>query len=207
MVMVFCKICYGMSNMAEIETPHPETPKEEHELISAEELAMFNELGTDSADGAEAARRLVEIDNKLVLDEPLEIPTPEPSLSETPLPEAPRKEAPAQRQETSPRVKRNRAVAGAVGVSLAAGVGAGIALNEALEEPEFSQETTTYTLEPGDGLWDAAEEIKGADAIDLRDAVHFIEVDPANTDVLKDGLHPGEQLVIPVNVVGHENDE
>jgi nucleoid-associated protein YgaU len=70
-------------------------------------------------------------------------------------------------------------------------------------ESEFTQETTTYTLQPGDTLWDAAKAIDGSDKTDLRDIVHRIEVDPANSDALRGGLQPGQQLVVPVRIVGH----
>jgi len=66
--------------------------------------------------------------------------------------------------------------------------------------PEFSDETKTYTVESGDGLQNAAEDILGTEKIDIRDAISHIADDPANIDVLKDGLQPGETLVIPDHV-------
>ncbi len=114
--------------------------------------------------------------------------------------------APASRETASARVRRSRgAVAAALTVAVAAG---GVAVtHDALAAPEFSEETTTYTVQPGDGLYDAAEDILGSDSIDTRDAVDYISADPANIDVLKDGLQPGEQIVIPISVEGHEDNK
>lgn len=109
----------------------------------------------------------------------------------------------------SARVKHNRAVAtGAAvlvsGTALATGFAVGAA---ALEGPTFSEDTKTYTVEDGDGLYNAAEQIEGVNSIDIRDAVTHIETAPVNLDVLKDGLQVGEQIEIPVSVEGHENDQ
>lgn len=78
--------------------------------------------------------------------------------------------------------------------------GAGAAAYEGMKGPTFSEQTHEYVVEPGDGILNAAEHIKGIDSIDPRDAVQHISVDPANIDVLKDGLQPGEVLEIPDSV-------
>ncbi len=94
----------------------------------------------------------------------------------------------------SPKAK----VGAAVGI--VAAVAAGPAVVDHFNGPEFSEETTTYTVEPGDGLYDVAEAINGIDRIDVRDAVDHISSDPANIAALKDGLQPGESIVIPTDV-------
>ncbi len=97
---------------------------------------------------------------------------------------------------TPNKQKRGRkAVATVVGVGLAAGLGAGFAAATAPDE--FSNEKTTYIAEDGDGLWDAAGQIEGS--FNMNDAIDSIEADPANIDVLKDGLQQGESIVIPVS--------
>jgi hypothetical protein len=85
-------------------------------------------------------------------------------------------------------------------VTAAALVGGALALAESQIGPEFSETTTEYTVQPGDGIYDAAENIQGIGDVDIRDAVQRIRLDPANTDVLKGGLQPGETLVIPERV-------
>ena len=88
-----------------------------------------------------------------------------------------------------------------VGVVASAVVtGAGFAAHEASKGPSFSETTNEYVVQPGDGLYDAAQDIQGIDSIDIRDAVHHIQVDPANVDVLSDGLQPGEIVIIPDSV-------
>jgi hypothetical protein len=81
------------------------------------------------------------------------------------------------------------------------------ALVDAATPPAFSPETTSFTVLPGQGLQDAAQEIKGIETIDIRDAVGYLESSPANSAVLEDGLQSGEQIVIPVSVEGFEDKE
>ena len=78
--------------------------------------------------------------------------------------------------------------------------GAGLAVNAATQGPTFSETTSEYVVQPGDGLYDAAGAIKGIEGADVRDAAEHISVDPANIDVLSDGLQPGEVLIIPDSV-------
>ena len=111
-------------------------------------------------------------------------------------------------KEVSPRVRRNRKIAGAAGIVLTGLAGAGIMheLAEVTKDTQFSTATTVYTVQPGEGIMAAAEHIKGIQEHgDLRDAVTYIQNDPANIDVLRDGLQPNEQLVIPMSVKGYED--
>lgn len=87
-------------------------------------------------------------------------------------------------------------------VAVVALIGAGVLGGKAIYEqvvapPTFSSETTTYTVNPGDGLLNAAEQIKGLR--DNREGVSYIVKMPENQEVLSDGLQPGETLVIPVS--------
>jgi len=93
---------------------------------------------------------------------------------------------------------RNRGIA--AGLIATGVVGGGFAAHQLGQGPEFSETTNEYVVQDGDGLYDAAQEIQGIDSIDIRDAVHHIQVDPANVDVLSDGLQPGEVIIIPDSV-------
>lgn len=84
------------------------------------------------------------------------------------------------------------------GVTLVAG--ASVIAVDRFKSPEFSLETIEFVAQPNDGLQVAAEHIKGIESIDVRDAISHIAGDPANIDVLKDGLQPGETLIIPDHV-------
>ncbi|HEY8992336.1 MAG TPA: hypothetical protein VIM37_00620 [Candidatus Microsaccharimonas sp.] len=89
----------------------------------------------------------------------------------------------------------------AAGVIATTALAGGAALiHEANQGPTFSESTNEYVVTAGDGLYNAAEQIKGIDQADIREAVQHISVDPSNIDVLKDGLQPGEILVIPDSV-------
>lgn len=66
--------------------------------------------------------------------------------------------------------------------------------------PDFSKATTEYLVQPGDGIDNAVFEIDGIDNIDYRNARDYVENMPENAETLKNGLHPGESLTIPVSV-------
>ena len=181
MVMVLGGIWYCINNMAETYTP----PQPENKTPSEDHFAAIQEMQELKA--AEAAQRLIEQ------------PQPTPALP-----------AEASQDRTpSPRVQRNRRIArNIVGGVLATGAAAALTVGvaSALAPADFSEETTTWTAENGDGVYDAAEEIKGINSVDIRDGVDVIQSYPVNIDALKDGLQQGEQLIIPVSVEGHENE-
>jgi len=121
-------------------------------------------------------------------------------------PSVPARQEPSPKEpEATPRPRRGRSAAGATAALLGTALAVVGVDHFANGEPEFSKETTTYTVEQGDGVFDAAQEIEGLR--DMNDGIRHIEADPANIDVLKDGLQPGEQLVIPVSVAGYEKDK
>jgi hypothetical protein len=99
--------------------------------------------------------------------------------------------------------RRNAVILGGVGALLIAG---GIDKAVDLHAPDYSEETTTYTIsEDNDGLYEAAESIPGSETVNTGDIVSHISTDPANIDVLKDGLQRGEQIVVPISINGAES--
>ena len=107
--------------------------------------------------------------------------------------------------------KRKHSLAGA-GIAIAGTVAAASVVTGGVSgiidatTPTFSEETTDYTVQPGDGMYDVAEQIGGVESVDIRDAVEHINEIPGNVAALQDGLQPGEQIIIPESVVGHETD-
>jgi hypothetical protein len=100
---------------------------------------------------------------------------------------------------------KRRIIGAGVGVALAAGAGAGgIAIANAVnsDSPTFSEKTTEYTVQPDDTLSGIVEKIPGINTIDERDAIEYVSVDPANIDVLKDGLQPSEIIEVPISING-----
>ena len=111
----------------------------------------------------------------------------------------------AETPKTNHIVRNTLFATGAVATATAGMLGLNAMGNETESVPTFSEETTTYTVQPNDGLEKIVNTIPGIDTVDKRDAEHYVSVDPANIDVLKDGLHPGEQLVVPVSINGVES--
>lgn len=66
--------------------------------------------------------------------------------------------------------------------------------------PNFSKATTEYIVQPGDGVDNAVYEIEGVENYDPRIIRDYVEKMPENTEVIENGLHPGNVLVIPVSV-------
>ena len=178
--MVLGKIWYCITNMAETYTP----PQTENQQPGDDHFAAIEEMQRERE--ALAAQRLIE----------------GPSQPQLPAAEAQQDRAPSARVQRNRRIARN-IVGGVVATGAAAALTVGVA--SALAPADFSEEKTTWTAESGDSLYDAAEDILGIDGVDKRDAVDFIQGDPANIDVLKDGLQQGEQLVIPVSVEGYDD--
>lgn len=88
-----------------------------------------------------------------------------------------------------------------LGALALAASGALLAYNSyAVNNPTFSEESHSYVMQSGEGLWDAVETIKGIDSIDIRDAVYFVENDPRNQKALSDGLQVGESIEVPDSV-------
>lgn len=91
--------------------------------------------------------------------------------------------------------------AGAAGVATVAAIAVpGMIESAQRGTPEFSQETTTYSLGEGEGIWNAARHVEGWEDVETVQIVDHIKADPANIDVLSDGLQVGESLVIPKSV-------
>jgi len=171
------------------------TPTDDGEIVSQAQIDLFNDWAATGA-----AQRIME-------------DTAEASISSEPPTHDAADYIPIRTNKvtttTRPTVRGTKRTGIIVGTALAVGGTAGIAVaaNEALKSASFSEETTTYTVEPGDGLFSAIQHIEGIETINKWDAVEHVQSDPANIDVLKDGLQPGEQLVVPVSVNGIEKTE
>jgi len=115
--------------------------------------------------------------------------------SEVAAPEAPRSvDARKQKQRRALTM-----VAAGVGATVAAGA-LGLAAGTAAQ-PQFSEESHTFTVEDGQGLQHAAEDVLGVENVDIADVENHIKVDPSNVDVFQDGvLKAGETLNVPDHV-------
>ena len=197
---IYC-LWYRVGNMTENQTFQSEneqapTPKDDGEIVSQAQIDLFNDWAASGA-----AQRIMEDTAETPI---LSKPTTSEAADYTPI--RTNKVTPPARA-TVRGTKRTGIV---VGTALAVGGTAGLAYaaaNEALKTASFSEETTTYTVEPGDGLFSAIQHIEGIETINKWDAVEHVQSDPANIDILKDGLQPGEQLVVPVSVNGIEKTE
>ena len=93
-----------------------------------------------------------------------------------------------------PHTVRNALLAtGAVAAALAGGA----AVNAEMQ-PHSSDDKTRYIVEPGDTLWEIVGTIPGAEKFDQNDLMNIVKNDPANIDILKDGLQPGETITVPI---------
>ena len=114
-------------------------------------------------------------------------------------------------QPKQPNYARRRAIATGAGVVIASaatvGIAGAVAAADGPQAPEFSKETTTYTVQPGDGLYNVVESIPGINTVDEREAIDHVKADPANIDALKDGLQPGESIEVPLSINGVTSSE
>lgn len=60
---------------------------------------------------------------------------------------------------------------------------------------EVSTTTDTYTVQPGDTLWDIADDMYPN--VSPIDAIHHVSMMDENRPIVSDGLQPGEQLTLP----------
>jgi hypothetical protein len=105
------------------------------------------------------------------------------------------------------RLHATVATASAGLVLAATGAGLVTVNNATTTPPVFSEETNTYTVMPNDGLEKIVDKIPGINTIDKDEAERYVSVDPANIDVLKDGLQPGDQIEIPISINGAESED
>lgn len=93
-------------------------------------------------------------------------------------------------------------LAAAVTGGIFGGVKASDALStyNSVDHPQYSPEKTEYVIQPGQGVWNAAEHVEGINSIDIGDEVEHIEGMKANQAVLDRELQPGDRLVIDKSV-------
>lgn len=105
--------------------------------------------------------------------------------------------------ETPTRLtRRGKLAAWAIGISTAAGVTIfGVHEYNQSQEPDFSEDTFSHMVVPGETAWDLASSVKGADKFDHRKIVDHIMNDPRNKDVFEDGkLDQGEVVELSKTV-------
>jgi len=105
-------------------------------------------------------------------------------------------------QDLTPKEKRTFTAMSATAAGLlVTGIAAGPGIIDAMNGPEYSPESTTYTVEQGDDWYTVAESIDGHEAVDTTELISHIKADPANIDFLtNDELHPGQSITIPISV-------
>lgn len=91
-------------------------------------------------------------------------------------------------------------VAGSLGAIAAVTVGMNHLIDRNRNPIEYSPDTTIHTVLPGEGPFHIASKVEGSEQVNIADLSYHITSDPANLDVLKDGLQPGEQVVVPTHV-------
>lgn len=72
-------------------------------------------------------------------------------------------------------------------------------MNGFSREAHFSEETGTYRVQPGDGVWDVTNEIDNVDGLPDRSLANdYVKDMPENQKVFEDGmLQPGEIVEYP----------
>lgn len=78
------------------------------------------------------------------------------------------------------------------------------AVERNIEPIDYSQETTTITAEPGDGLYNIAARIPGSEQVPQDLLVDHIARDPANIEILENGLQVDDAVTVSVSVKAHE---
>ncbi len=100
-----------------------------------------------------------------------------------------------------PKKKMSRGEKIGVGAAVVGTVGAiaGGAAGYAYEStPKPAEQTMTITVEDGQGMLDIVDQIPGSGKYNRQDIANSIAGDPANIDVLKDGLQAGDSITVPV---------
>lgn len=91
------------------------------------------------------------------------------------------------------------------GVEALSSVNVGSAIAGAVEHAtsshfNFSEQTKTYTVNPGEGLYNAVGHIDNISSIPMDAALNYVEHMPENKETLADGLQAYETVVIPDRV-------
>ena len=113
-------------------------------------------------------------------------------------------------EKRSERLHPLRRVRIGVAVLLAASVSGGIVggvkaaeaiiAYDSVGHPQFSSEKIEYVVQPGQGVWNAAEQVEGINSIDIKDEISYIEKIQANQAEISRGLQPGDVLEVNKSV-------
>jgi hypothetical protein len=138
---------------------------------------------------ADAARRVLETETVQSSEE----------SDEAEADEAESNEAGADEAKKQQRRKRVRSLSAAAAVLTTVGGVAGVGLynDYKIDQLYKNAPKTSVTIEPNGSVSSETADIIGINKVDAREIEQRISVDPANIDVLKDGLQPGEKLVVP----------
>ncbi len=84
---------------------------------------------------------------------------------------------------------------------VAALVGGVYGLSERFKEPTYSKNNIVFKSESSnDTVWGISGLVDGHEAVDRRVIIDHIKNMPENVETLKDGLHIGDQIVVPESV-------
>jgi hypothetical protein len=102
----------------------------------------------------------------------------------------------AKKQQQKNRL-RGLAAAAATLTTIGGVAGVGLYNDYKMDQLYNNAPKTSVTIEPNGSVSSETADILGINKVDAREIEQRISVDPANIDVLKDGLQPGEKLVVP----------
>ena len=100
-------------------------------------------------------------------------------------------------QPSGERTRKFKQIIGAVAIGLVLFVGGAKLVDAARPDYGFSKKTHTEVAHPGDTPWSIASNIEGANKIDPRVAVSYLQETNPN---LSDGLQLGEAVEVPNKV-------
>jgi hypothetical protein len=106
-------------------------------------------------------------------------------------------EASEAKKEQQKNRLRGLAAAAATLTTIGGVAGVGLYNDYKMDQLYNNAPKTSVTIEPNGSVSSETADIFGINKVDAREIEQRISVDPANIDVLKDGLQPGEKLVVP----------
>ena len=100
-------------------------------------------------------------------------------------------------QTSGERTRKFKQIIGAVAIGAVLVGGGAVLVDATTPDYHFSKKTHTKVAHPGDTLWSIASNIEGANKIDPRVAVSYLQETNPN---LSDGLQLGEAVEVPNKV-------